>query len=413
MIWRLVAGGLLVALVVTTGAMVSTALPGRSDWDRIAGDHRFNILRWESQNLLGKWSNLIRETLTGGVLAEDDKIPLVEQYLALGREIASLSEELERTSGMDGPLAETQAVLEGRLASLVAERQEMEDRVEEIVEGQMSSVLADEGLAGTLSLGGQVELLFPPVDFEFEARPNVLIVSHRAVIEIVDTTLLNPDMTLDDKSGLEKEVEHLGYSALVEQVGAVATYPSIVPPTTTLMNLLSKAGHEWMHHYLFFRPLGQRYWSSYEMTTINETAADVVGAEIASLTFDRYYRGEPEERPQDPPGNTSSFDFAGTMRETRLEVDRLLLEGDVEGAERYMEEQRRFLQDNGYYLRKLNQAYFAFHGTYAGGPTSVDPIGDQMRELRERSDSLGAFIRSVSRISDHEMLLRALADGEA
>jgi hypothetical protein len=50
---------------------------------------------------------------------------------------------------------------------------------------------------------------------------------------------------------------------------------------------------------------------------------------------------------------------------------------------------------NGYRLRKLNQAYFAFHGSYATGPAGVDPIGPKLELLRERSPSLAAFFEAV------------------
>jgi hypothetical protein len=83
---------------------------------------------------------------------------------------------------------------------------------------------------------------------------------------------------------------------------------------------------------------------------------------------------------------------------------------ETEKAERYMEERRQFLADNGYYIRKLNQAYFAFHGTYADTPTSVSPIGGQLEELRERSPSLGDFVTTASGISSYEELLEMLGD---
>ena len=43
-----------------------------------------------------------------------------------------------------------------------------------------------------------------------------------------------------------------------------------------------------------------------------------------------------------------------------------------------MEEKRQFLAANGYYIRKLNQAYFAFHGSYADTAGSIDPIGPKL-----------------------------------
>jgi hypothetical protein len=88
------------------------------------------------------------------------------------------------------------------------------------------------------------------------------------------------------------------------------------------------------------------------------------------------------------------------MRETRLYVDRLLSEGRVAEAESYMEARRKTLVEHGYIIRKLNQAYFAFHGSYAVGPSATDPIGGKLRALRQRSKGLAEFVRTVARITD-------------
>ena len=70
-----------------------------------------------------------------------------------------------------------------------------------------------------------------------------------------------------------------------------------------------------------------------------------------------------------------------------------------------MEERRRFFVANGYLIRKINQAYFAFHGTYATSPASVSPIGDQLRELRSHSTSLEDFLRTVARFGTYQEFL--------
>jgi N-acyl-D-amino-acid deacylase len=64
---------------------------------------------------------------------------------------------------------------------------------------------------------------------------------------------------------------------------------------------------------------------------------------------------------------------------------------------------------HGYALRKLNQAYFAFHGSYATAASAVDPIGPKMTRLRRASPSLRAFLETVSRFTRVEDLDRALA----
>ena len=57
---------------------------------------------------------------------------------------------------------------------------------------------------------------------------------------------------------------------------------------------------------------------------------------------------------------------------------------------------RQFLAANGRLIRKINQAFFAFHGSYASSPASVSPINEQLKVLRRRSDSLEDFLKLVA-----------------
>ena len=96
------------------------------------------------------------------------------------------------------------------------------------------------------------------------------------------------------------------------------------------------------------------------------------------------------------------------MRETRVAADALLALGRVSEAEAYMEERRLFFWENGYQIRKINQAYFAFYGAYddvpGGGAAGEDPVGPAVRELRALSPSLRSFIRDIERVRSFEEL---------
>ncbi|MEE9176223.1 MAG: hypothetical protein V3U19_08640, partial [Thermodesulfobacteriota bacterium] len=83
-------------------------------------------------------------------------------------------------------------------------------------------------------------------------------------------------------------------------------------------------------------------------------------------------------------------------------------EGKVEEAEGFMEQRRQFLASKGRYIRKLNQAYFAFYGTYADSPTSIDPIGEELKELRSRSASLKDFLDRVAAMTSRQNLIESL-----
>jgi len=99
------------------------------------------------------------------------------------------------------------------------------------------------------------------------------------------------------------------------------------------------------------------------------------------------------------------------MREIRKTVDEYLSRGEVKEAEEFMREKRDYLATMGYYIRKLNQAYFAFNGTYADSPTSINPIGAELKELRDRSASLKDFLDRVAVITSRASLKASLGQG--
>ncbi len=99
------------------------------------------------------------------------------------------------------------------------------------------------------------------------------------------------------------------------------------------------------------------------------------------------------------------------MHETRIVADALLAEGKIDEAEAYMDARRIVFVKQGYLIRKLNQAYFAFHGAYAdspGGAAGEDPVGPAVRALRERSDSLADFVNTISWMTNFEQLQNAV-----
>lgn len=77
-----------------------------------------------------------------------------------------------------------------------------------------------------------------------------------------------------------------------------------------------------------------------------------------------------------------------------------------------MEQRRAFFWENGYAIRRLNQAYFAFYGAYAdqpGGAAGSDPVGPAVRALRQSSPSLASFINRISWMTSFAQLQQALA----
>ena len=56
--------------------------------------------------------------------------------------------------------------------------------------------------------------------------------------------------------------------------------------------------------------------------------------------------------------------------------------------------------EQGHNIRKLNTAWFAFHGTYADGPASISPIEPQLRTVRADSADLAEFLDRVAVIDE-------------
>lgn len=369
----------------------------------IASPYFFNIAQWEIKHILSDGWHAIRYGKQ--IVSAQEDVYLVNRYENLKAEIAGLEKVLR--SGSTGSVIQTERDLKARLESLHTERKELEEKVKFVLVSQISITLDKEGLTYPFPIFRDISLLFPAVAYSPSELPNLLIISPREKIEMIESILLVPEVSQNDINTLENMVETKGVSALVERVGGIATYPSLLSEETGLPNLLETIAHEWFHQYLFFHPLGRNYRKDYQMTIINETVADLGGREIAKAVLERYYPGIATEKQRQGsatgPGG-QGIEFNKEMRSIRLRVDALLSQGKIIEAEKFMEESRISLARNGYFIRKLNQAYFAFHGSYGEGPASTSPIGPLLRQIRERSGSLGDFIKIVSQISSSEQL---------
>jgi hypothetical protein len=262
---------------------------------------------------------------------------------------------------------------------------------------------------GVLPFGAGV---FPPVLFTFDRPPRALIVSPRSVIRVAYSELLIPDASPDRVEALEAQISRLNLSALVVEIGGIATYPTLIPPDTPPSFVLQTVAHEWTHTQLFATPLGQAYSLKAEARAINETTADLVGSEIGGSLARALGPASRSAQPAPQAPSSSGPSLQAQLREVRRAVDQLLAEGDVDGAEAFMEEARQSLVAQGYQIRKLNQAYFAFYGSYAEGPGAggSTEIPDRLRALRARSANLGDFLARVARITSLEDLRAATPD---
>jgi hypothetical protein len=384
--------------------------------NRILRGQFFDFVTWEAEALTDKLSQEL--TTPQDYIDGAARKQVVLDYLDLVTRIHQVEAEVALIF-TDPDIADPEAAsAEQRvlLAQLQSEQAKAQGTAEAILEEQIASVLQGEGLA----YFGEV---VPPVRFHFTPLPNYLIISPRDRIMLSQGAMLRGDIDLDHIEEMESQIdESFDVSSLVERIGGLAVYPAMMAQTSSLPWAIEATSHEWVHHYFFFwlKPVGLYYEAKPDVRTINETAADIAGKAIAKKVLARYYPEflpppTPTPAPDAPPTPTPeppAFDFTAEMRETRVNVDHLLAEGKIDEAEDYMEQRRRVFVENGFYIRKLNQAYFAFHGAYAaepgGGAAGTNPVGGPVQELWAASPSIKAFLNALAPVTNREALLALL-----
>jgi hypothetical protein len=395
--------GLLFIFGAVGGALFWLSNTGPNDpISRAAAPFEYDLVGWEWRHLANRWLYRIGHLFDDGPSVEEEN-DLLRRYFALAGEVASL--ERDEIAGQP---------VESTLDEKRREQKGIENKVEDILERRLTAVLEDEGLTTGLPLFSSVRFVFPPVDFEFDRPPTVLAISPRDKIHLDKEILLRSGLSDRDVAALEARTAATGLSSLVVDIEAVAFYPSAIPTDSSYEATLDSIAHEWLHQYFFFHPLGSNYFDSNETRTLNETAANIGGRELGRLLQERYPLGDAHAAASAPSASEGpKIDFRKEMHKLRTQVDTLLSYGKVDDAEALMEERRQFLAENGYYIRKINQAYFAFYGAYADQPGAggQDPVGPAVTQLRERSPSLKAFVDRMSWMTSFEQLQRALEAG--
>ena len=377
--------------------------------DLAVAPYQYSILHWELTHLPDKWTHKIAGLWSiNSSATQDEKLTQVEEFFNLGINLHRLEQQTifpNQPSKGQSLRPEVDPILFKDIDNIKERREFLHASVEETIERAIENTLKEEGLSFLIGV-------FPPVDTVFTRSPHVLILSPRDRIERQKDILLNPGLSELEKEGIEDQIvfEKQDLSVYIEDTGGIAVYPSVVSDIYGLQNATGISSHEWIHHWLLFKPLGQSFWNNTEMASLNETVATLAGKEIGDKVYTSLTGKEvnqtmpPSSKLLDP----DSFDFRAEMQQTRMQAEALLSAGNIEEAEKYMEERRQLFVANQYLIRKLNQAYFAFHGTYAASAASISPIGYQVQELRDHSESLENFLNTVSRFSTYQEFLHHL-----
>lgn len=375
----------------------------------------FDFVEWELSALFNKAvsASLKLERF----LEVDQQVEVVQTWQADTEQVITLEQDLLSAQNDSSPDRDKLVMAaKSALDQKKAEHNRLAKLAEAVLQNQAEVILARAGFG----LGGQI---LPPVLYQVSDLPLNLIISPRTEIKNKLSISLDAGLDTVEKDQIETGIyRDYDLSALVEPVGGLGAYPTMVMRTTNLNWLTETIAHEWIHNYLTFFPLGIRYYLNDQMRTINETTASLAGKEIGLDMIIAYY---PERTPryyQPMPMFTTvlaegaemlnPFNFRAEMHETRVRVDALLTQGQVDQAESYMEARRNFFWENGYRLRKINQAYFAFYGSYndtpGGGASGEDPVGPAVRELRARFTRLNEFLEQIRFISSFDQLVGLL-----
>lgn len=440
-VWRGIqrAAGLVLFLLL----IQRSTFPTHLQWNAVSimvSDLQFDYVAWEVAALATK----AQQALWGAApyMNEADRSQYVREYMA---DLTHARQLEAQVNGIytDPQVADPQAASAVLRAERDALRDDLERRqplMEAILEGQVATVLVDEGF-------GMLGQLIPPMSMHFTQVPLLLIVSPRDQIRFDVSINLDP-MTVDAITELEARIDReQNVSSLIVPLGGIALYPAMILETDNVHWAIETFAHEWLHHYLFMYPLGLAYDFAGEARIINETTADLFGKAITPLVLARYY---PELLAQSgtalvtyaAPTPQAAFNFGSEMHQTRFKVDlymariamlerkratseNLALQavawGSAEAAyaahkaalilqmEAFMEQRRTRFYENGFNIRKLNQAYFAFYGGYQGGIAGIggqDPIGPAVAELQAMSPSLHDWIITMRGITTREELVR-------
>jgi len=341
-------------------------------------------------------------------MTDEEQTTLVKAYFKQVGVVEGLEDALEDALNQQSQTINPKAVENAKeiLAQADQRLKHLANLTEAVLQNQTERVLLN------MEFGSLGQIL-PPVLYQVTDLPLNLIVSPRDEIKTSLSLSLKSGMDAVEKNQFEDlTFTKYNHAALIEEVGGVGAYPTMVMRSNNINWTVETIAHEWIHNYLTLRPLGARYFENDAMRTINETTASLAGKEIGQELIKTYYRehiiiGTRPLRERSWVVSTDErdaqgFDYRAEMRETRVTVDDLLARGRIDEAERYMERRRQVFWNEGYRIRKLNQAYFAFYGSYndtpGGGASGEDPIGPAVRALRYSQPYLKPFLDTIQTV---------------
>ena len=253
--------------IILVSAILVLTLSSRGDVFAVSATqmavspHRYDLVRWHAQNFLSKWLHRVVRATPGMGISDAERLAAVERYFQLGHRMNEIKPQIEAASSdRRGRVMPTWPCSNPRwngFADSASQSAAMWKR--------RSSPRSAQPRAHS-DWGQWGPLLLPPVDVRLSEPPKVLVTSPRNRIERLEDVLIDPGVTVETQERVEAAMmADSDLSALVLDIGGVATYPASIHASGDLRWTLHITAHEWLHHYLFFRPLGRNIHRSPEM----------------------------------------------------------------------------------------------------------------------------------------------------
>ena len=252
-------------------------------------------------------------------------------------------------------------------------------------------------------------IIFPLPEFTTGYSPKLLVISPRDKIFREDELLLIHNLSLEEINKIEESImSEIGYSSVVVNIGGVAAYPSIIKETDNYGDLFKTHAHEWLHQYLILFPLGRAYFKDTNMKIVNETLANIYSERLFNNVCSKKIKLQDVICNSKKNILSDKFNYQLFIKNLRLDVDELLKLGKINQAEKQMESARAELESKGFYVRKINQAYFSFYGTYGGNPESTNEYHDNLVQIRAKYENLGEMVHDIKYADNIEKINKLL-----
>ena len=398
-------GGLILLVFLISASLAGCAAPGdpysrlRHQLGHHLDPYRFSLTGWVVTTLIDHLtpSLVLRDPLMD--LSQGERVTKVEEYFLLVEQARERLRQIEQEENQT-----REKILQRELSNIQERKGELENKVEEILQDQVRGVLKAQGINhpwfGTLPL----RIFFPPVNVEIDPAPYLMVISPRDRIIPISQIILRPEINWDIAAELESQIEDkFNVSSLVTgRLSGLSTFPIMIADDRDLRTAIRTIADEWTHHFMFFAPLGRALafdFYNFDLRTVNESIACIVAEEISDMVIKKYY-GHIIDEQEIRARNERRDKFHSELRQIMEVVEEYLSRGKIDEAEEFMEASRIDLVEKGFYVRKLNQAFFARRAPYISTPVIINPLAERVKEIREESRDLGEFLGKMSRVKE-------------